>query len=224
MTSPDALAAARIWVCFAVRAEARPLLAWAARRPGISILLTGIGPERAARTLRSRLAAARPRLVVSAGFAGGLNPDLPLGATLASGPPELIEPFRAAGAREGKFASSPRVATTPEEKAALRKQTGADAVEMESTAILRECAAAGAPALVVRVISDPANRLLPLDFNRAVDGQGRPRPLFFAKKLLRRPGTAIDLLRFSREARFAARRLAEVLRAGLSKLTEASSV
>src|SRR5674476_1536742 len=87
-------------ICFALKEEAAPFQKIAAGNAGISILLTGIGRQNAEKSLREFLNSCRsrgdetqikkeletphvvsyePNLVLTCGFAGGLNPDLKLG-------------------------------------------------------------------------------------------------------------------------------------------------
>ena len=89
-------------ICFALKEEAAPFRKIAAGKTGITILLTGIGRQNAEKSLREFLAGgasvpasrlqdasiaqarlagtlAPPDLVLTCGFAGGLNPDLKLG-------------------------------------------------------------------------------------------------------------------------------------------------
>ncbi|MCX6896725.1 MAG: hypothetical protein NTZ16_14790, partial [Verrucomicrobia bacterium] len=62
-------------VCFAVKEEAAVFrrTPTAAR---VQILLVGMGQATAAQSIRAALAASRPALVITSGFAGGLNPQL----------------------------------------------------------------------------------------------------------------------------------------------------
>ena len=87
-----------------------------------------------------------------------------------------IEP---AVSHRGAILSRPIVvAVTPSGKVAMRKQTGAIAVEMES-ALRCFCDGAaewGVPFFCVRAVSDTAADSLPLDFNQFRDAEGR----FFA--------------------------------------------
>ena len=73
-------------VCFALKEEAAPFQKMAAgglrRGHHVSILLTGIGRQNAEKSVREFLATNSPELVLTCGFAGGLNPDLKLGEVL----------------------------------------------------------------------------------------------------------------------------------------------
>ena len=151
-----------------------------AAAPAASILITGIGRRNAEKSAREFLGSAPPRvrrltprqpqkqttgrrsqhaqgacapeLVLTCGFAGGLNPDLKLGDVVfeifsSSSRRELaqteignqLEPtyvgcyeqLAAAGAKPAKFFCADRIATTVAEKKKLRMETGADAVEMK---------------------------------------------------------------------------------------------
>src|ERR1035437_2905625 len=69
-------------VCFAPKEEAAPFRKIAAGKPGMSILLTGIGRKNAEKSVREFLATNSLELVLTCGFTGGLNPDLALGAVV----------------------------------------------------------------------------------------------------------------------------------------------
>src|ERR1017187_1484120 len=85
-------------ICFALKEEAAPFRKIAAGKSGVAILLTGIGRQNAKKSVREFLAGgasiptsrsqdqarlartvAPPDLVLTCGFAGGLNPDLKIG-------------------------------------------------------------------------------------------------------------------------------------------------
>jgi nucleoside phosphorylase len=202
----------KILVCFALKEEAAPFKAIAARNPAVEILLVGIGRENAEKAIRRALAKATPALVLTCGFAGGLNPELKLGAVVFSSEIErLFARFVSAGAKPAEIFCADRVAVTVAEKKQLRLQTHADAVEMESGAIQEVCRAAQVPCATVRVISDPADEDLPLDFNSL----SKPdKSLDFGKlawAIVRSPGKIRGLLRLQKNTRFAAAQLAAVL-------------
>jgi nucleoside phosphorylase len=246
-----------ILICFALKEEAAPFRKIAAGKSGISILITGIGRQNAEKSLReffaansggasvpaSRLQAssagqarlastlAPPNLVLTCGFAGGLNPELKLGDVifeLMDRKGELHEPLTekeigdsynsslrkkllAAGAKPAKFFCADRIATTAAEKKKLRADTGADAVEMESWAIYTVCRERRIPYATVRVISDTANEDLPLDFNQLAKSDMNLHYGKLAVAILKSPGKIGALLKLQKKTRFAAERLAEVL-------------
>jgi adenosylhomocysteine nucleosidase len=160
-----------------------------------------------------------PQLVLTCGFAGGLNPDLKLGEVvfeISESQPstfnlQLSTRLLAAGAKPAKFFCADRIATTIVEKKKLRIETGADAVEMESEAIHAVCREHGIPCATVRVISDIASEDLPLDFNVLAkpDSSLDYGKLFWV--VAKSPWKIGGLLRLQKNCRFAAERLAEVL-------------
>lgn len=200
-------------VCFAVKEEAQFFDPITRACPNVRLLLTGMGPQNAERAISLALQRDRPTLVLSAGFAGGLRPGLPAGAVLFAleGQPDLRSALLAAGTQPARFHCANRVAATVSEKKALWERTGADAVEMESEVICASCHQQGIPSATVRVVLDPAEEDLPLDFNRLMTPDQRLDPRKLAKKLARSPQKIPALLRLRRQSNEAAQKLAEVL-------------
>lgn len=195
-------------VCFAVKEEARH---FRMAGPG-RILVTGMGQAAARSALQKALAQERPRLVLTCGFAGGLNPALRTGAVIFDTPDaDQAEALRPLGAVAARFHCSPRVAVTRAEKAALRIQTHADAVEMESGVIRQLCSDRGIPAATVRVISDVADEDLPMDFNELITPEGTLRVGGLIARVLRRPDRIPALLDLQRKTAAAARALGRCL-------------
>ena len=196
-------------VCFAVKEEAR----FFTPEQTIKVLVTGMGRRNAERSIRAALADWKPDVVLSAGFAGGLREDLKTGdlvfsETRATG---LRQALLQAGAKEGRFHFSDRVATTATEKRRLRESTGADAVEMESAAICQVCQEQGIPSATVRVILDTANEDLALDFNRVLNQKEEIDPRKLALEIVRSPSKIRLLLRLRQQSELAAKELARVL-------------
>ena len=227
-------------VCFALKEEAAPFRKSAAGKSGVAILIVGIGRENAEKSIREFLNSCRsrgdetqiinqsetphvvsykPDLVLTCGFAGGLNPDLKLGDVVFEmpglHPPSSILHLRsqllAAGAKPATFFCADRIATTVAEKKKLRAETGADVVEMESAAIHAVCAERGISCVTVRVISDTAHEDLPLDFNALAkpDKNLDYGKLFLA--IAKSPGKIGALMQLQKKTKFAAERLAGVL-------------
>ena len=206
-------------VCFALKEEAAPFRKVAADKSGISILITGIGRKNAEKSLREFLATHSPELVLTCGFAGGLNPDLKLGDVvfeltdfkLRTPSSELRAQLLATGAKPANFFCADRIATTVDKKKKLRAETGADAVEMESEAIHAVCRERGIPCATVRVISDTANEDLPLDFNQLAKPDMSLDYSKLALAILKSPGKIGALLKLQKKTRFAAEQPAGVL-------------
>jgi adenosylhomocysteine nucleosidase len=205
----------RLLICFALKEEAAPFRTGLRGGHHVSILLTGIGRQNAEKSLREFLAGGAsvpPDLVLTCGFAGGLNPDLKLGDIIFETSDETLRvKLLDAGAKQLKIFCADRIATTVAEKKKLRAETGADAVEMESAAIHAVCRERGIPCATVRVISDTAGEDLPLDFNTL----SKPdRNLDFCKlawAIARSPGKIPALMQLQKKTRFAAGQLADVL-------------
>ncbi len=218
---------------FAVPEEARPFvaklrgdgMAVASRSTGVGgrsrpawsfdgdeARVTGMGRENAARGSEKALEI-RPGMVLTCGFAGGLDPALPGGTVVFDADPgfPLVDRLAAAGAVAVRFHCADHVAVTVAEKAALRRSTGADAVEMESSVIRAMCRERDIPSATVRVVSDAAGEDLPLDFN-ALMTPGMD--LHFGKLawcLVRSPGKIPELIRFQKRVSRAAEQLAQTL-------------
>jgi adenosylhomocysteine nucleosidase len=202
-----------ILVCFAVAQEARPFARRRRENSDLSVIQTGMGLRNAEHAIREALTQTTPRLVVTSGFAGGLNPTFSRETIVFDCPPDL--PLFAllinAGALPATFVSINRVLAFAADKTKLRDQTRADVVDMESARIREICANAGIPSATVRVISDTAQEDLPLDFNALMTGQVRLSGLRLAAALLRSPDRLLRLMRFGLRTKSAAIRLANTL-------------
>jgi adenosylhomocysteine nucleosidase len=221
-----------VLVCFVLKEEAALFRKIAADKPDVAIIVTGVGRKNAEKSLREFLATNSPELVLTCGFAGGLNPDLKLGDVIfetANAPlaPSLSPPggervsartgeglfskLSVAGAKPVKFFCADRIATTVAEKKKLRAETGADAAELESGAIHAVCRERGISCATVRVISDTAGEDLPLDFNQLAKPDMNLDYGKLAWAIAKSPGKIGALLKLQKQTRFAAERLASVL-------------
>jgi adenosylhomocysteine nucleosidase len=198
-------------VCFAVKEEAAPFLE-GGKGDGARVLVTGMGCRNTTRAFAVALMQGIPDKVLTCGFAGGLKPGLKRGTVVCeTGDAPLKSALCRAGAIPGRFLCVDRIATTSEEKRALRQSSGADAVEMESGAVQEECRKRGIPCATVRVILDEAGEDLPLDFNAFMTNEAGMSWVKLMMALVRAPGRIPALLRFHNQTRVAAGRLKEVL-------------
>ena len=206
-------------VCFALPEEAAPFRRRAAGRSELEILVTGVGARNAERATRGALEMKRPQLVLTCGYAGGLDPALVSGQVVfaCDGPAALKASLQQAGAREVRFHCAERIITTAAEKRALRAATGAEAVEMESGVIHGICRERGIPCATVRVILDTAEEDLPLDFNQVMTEDQRLDGAKLAAAILKSPSRIPGLLRLRKQSRFAGAELARVLEAALGR-------
>jgi adenosylhomocysteine nucleosidase len=202
-----------VLVCFALPDEACPFRKLAGQRADVRILETGMGRRNAAAALTQTLAASPPRLVLTCGFAGGLNPSLFIGDLIFEAEDDF--PLRArllaTGARPARLHCADAIAATAQAKRRLHAATSADAVEMESGAIREVCRQAGVACATLRVISDTVREDLPFDFNQFTHAD---QSLNLPKLLLALAGSPSKLgglLKLRRNCRFAANRLALAL-------------
>jgi hopanoid-associated phosphorylase len=156
--------------------------------PGKAVICSSSDPQQ----LRALLTVFDPstiRGVISFGVAGGLDPSLKSGdvvvatevtagdarwfaglslaedqiATLAMGGRRIVR---------GGLAGVEEVVVAQAGKAALRSETGAAAVDMESHIAAAYATEAGLPFAALRVISDPASRALPALARAAIKANG----------------------------------------------------
>jgi adenosylhomocysteine nucleosidase len=199
-------------ICFALKEEAAPFRKLATKIPDVSILITGIGRQNAEISLRRFLAGNLPKLVLTCGFAGGLNPELEIGdVVFTTGYAALDQRLADADAKHASFFSASRIATTVAEKKQLHTATGADVVEMESGAILAICRESRIPCAMVRAISDTAGEDLPLDFNALSNPDMSLDYGKLAWAIARAPRKIGALIHLHKKTSFAAQQLADVL-------------
>lgn len=245
----DAPAAGTVVVCFAVPDESRLFTTFlTARRsyhsagPGwlprvsgelgqksVTIVHTGIGDSPTAREHLARVLAKtlpRPRVVVSAGYAGALAPDLAVGDLILGrnySAPSLVEItlacLTADAPRVGALSTQSRAVEAASDKAALHRVSGALAVDMETAWIAEVCAAASLPLLSLRVISDAADQDFPVPGRVLYDTvRQRPRYLALPAWLALHPGQIAPFARFVHGLGPARRRLTDALRIVLARL------
>jgi len=178
-----------------------PESAWPHYRAGV-LEVVCVGP-RAAR-LAERSGWRAPTLVISAGACGALAPDLAVGSLVV--PEAVIGPngARLATAPLSPLARSATVLTladvvyTPGEKARLWIETGAIAVDTESSVVLEWARALGVPAAVVRAVSDGATSGVPSDLAAIVEPGGRVSRGQALRAVLARPSAIADAIALGR--------------------------
>lgn len=166
-------------------------------------------------------------LVISSGVCGGLDPKVKRGTVVL---PETVIGIR--GERygvtvlqhrryveaferwripfaEGTLATAMEIVASPDAKAALRKATGAVAVDMESSLILRAASEAACPALALRGVADDASDRLPSELLGLVTPDGRLRKGRAAAAILRHPTVLARALKLHRATHVALAAVAE---------------
>jgi adenosylhomocysteine nucleosidase len=217
-------------VVAALEAEARTLGPAVHRRDGLSFLsdgallaVSGMGGAPAALAARSLVEAGAAALM-SFGLAGGLDPALRAGTVVL--PSEVIsrggarfltspgwrEQLERAIAQQrpvagGILLTSAQPIGAVADKAAAFRETGAVAVDMESSGVAEVAAAHNLPFIAVRVIVDTAADVLPRTVMAATrDGQVNIRRLMAGLALA--PLDLIGLIRLARAYRAATHSLA----------------
>lgn len=193
---------------------------------------TGVGLDAARDVAETELREGRPAAVVSTGMAGGLSPavgrgdaivpdrvsfeegdEIPVDPALRTLAAPLLPERRS---RRGLLVSVQRAARTPTEKAALAAKLRADAVDMESAALLDTARAHGVPAVVLRAASDTAQERVP-----DLDGLDLAQPRDQARLAFRALGSIREihsLVQLARGARAASQTLSDVLGSFLPRL------
>ena len=182
---------------FAVKEEARSL----AVPSNTKVILTGMGRDNAEDAIRQALTQFKPRLVLTCGFAGGLNPVLKSNEIIFDAEETVVlkERLLQLKATPVQFFCARRVAITAEEKQRLWRATGLDAVEMESDSIREICREKAIPSATIRVISDTAHEDLPLDFNKLRSPSQNIDYKKLGWALLRAPGKMMELISFQQK-------------------------
>jgi adenosylhomocysteine nucleosidase len=169
----------------------------------VRVTLTGVG-QRAATVAARTVFHDRPDVCIASGLAGGLNEELRVAGIVASGSvvdhcgrivdidPGLLSLALTGGARSVSLYSSPTIVASVGDK--RRLSDIADAVDMESAAVLGESSRLGIPCIAIRAISDPSTVDLPIDLNRTMT-EGRISPLRTLAALAKRPHAVRRLVR-----------------------------
>ncbi len=202
---------------------------------GIAVAISGHGQERAARAAEALIAGHQPRWVISAGFAGGLQPQLNRGDIVMADSIAGLQGERlsidlrltagegqvANGIHGGRLLTVDRIIRMADEKRSLGQQYDAIAVDMESLAVARVCQQEKRRFLAIRAITDTVDDELPRDVERLLNRPTMVRKLGAAAgSLLRRPSAAKDLWKLRESAITAADRLAKCLVGVIKQLPE----
>ena len=181
----------------------------------------GIGAEAARRAAEAAIVKYSPEVLISAGIAGGLVPELHVGETIF---PTLVIDSQDGSRHETAIKNAP-VANTPlgrttvvsspqivgvAQKQQLAKSYGAQAVDMESAAVSRAAMTHNLPFLAVKSISDEYDFEMPEMAQFVRDGTFQEKR--FALYVALRPWLWLRVFRLARNTRIASENLCAWLR------------
>jgi len=185
------------------------------------VVCGGIGYEAGRRAAQAAIVHYSPELLITAGVAGALTPELHVGDTIF---PALVIDARDSSRHETAIpnarlgnsplartvlVSSPEIAGA-EQKQKLAKAYGAHAVDMESAAVAHAAHASGLPFIAIKSISDDLDFELPDMAPFIRDGQIQSTR--FAVYVALRPWLWLRVARLARNTRIASDNLCAWLR------------
>jgi adenosylhomocysteine nucleosidase len=189
--------------------------------PYAVVVCSGIGPEPGRRASEAIIAKYSPHVLISAGIAGALTPDLKVGETLF---PTSIIDARDSSRHETAIQNAPLgntpfaktiVVSYPEiagaaQKDKLGKAYGAHAVDMEGASVARAAEAHGIPFIAIKAISDEVDFELPEMMPFFRDGQFQTAR--FVLHISIRPWLWLRVFRLARNTKLASENLCAWLR------------
>lgn len=199
----------------------------------VDFVITGMGAENAGRIAHAFIFKNYSFCVIC-GFAGALKPSIKLAAIVV---PEkvqnhdtrqteicdaslLAQASEIGATRITTMLTTDHVVNTTAEKSSLSAY--AEAVDMESYAILHAANTKSVPAAVVRVISDSFDREMPAELDTMVDPQGRVKIAGVVRYVAKHPLMVPALVRLGRDSKTAAEALANFLESYINKLSSAT--
>ncbi len=185
------------------------------------VVCGGIGSEAAHRAAEAVIVLYSPQIVISAGIAGALVPELHVGETIfpatvidtqdGSRHPTAIQNAPVAHTALGRtvLASSPQIAGV-EQKQRLAKSYAAHAVDMEAAAVARAAMVHSLPFIAIKTISDEFDFEMP-EMSRFIQS-GEFQTLSFTLYVAIRPCLWLRVFRLARNAKLASENLCAWLR------------
>ncbi|WP_337173665.1 nucleoside phosphorylase [Paludisphaera sp.] len=188
----------------------------------VVVVASGVGVAAARRGVGHLLDGHRPRSLISAGFAGALDPALNRNDLLAprsvvdgQGAAIELDPTAVAAVPTvraiDRLLLVDRVIGRVAEKSRLRAEHSADAVDMETFAAADAARARHVPFHSLRVVSDDARTDLPPGIDRMLNASGSYRVGAAIRALVARPSAVKDFWSLHAHAQEAADRLADAL-------------
>jgi adenosylhomocysteine nucleosidase len=197
------------------------------------VVRSGPGPEAARHATEALILGHHPQWVISAGFAGGLSPELnrhdlvmPDGLVNAAGDRLAVDvKVDAASLAQkpqlhvGRLLSVDRVVRLPEEKRALGEKYQALAADMETFAVAEACRRHHVRFLAVRIVTDAADDELPPEVQHLLRQKTRAAKFgAVVGAAWRRLSSVKDMLKLKENALVASDRLAKFLASIIERL------
>ena len=198
----------------------------------VALVISGVGQKNAEKATNILLDVFAPKLICSAGYAGGLSSRLkqsnicvPEHVIRASDMqaldlslliPQRVLPIP----NKLTLLTVNDVVESPEQKRMLYEQTGAELVDMETFAVAEVCRIREVPFFSVRVILDAAEDRIPKDIVKILESLGKGVFRFSGTifgGVVSRPSVVLDLASLKRQAFNASERLARFTIAELSR-------
>jgi adenosylhomocysteine nucleosidase len=208
----------------------------------VVVVVGGVGRERAAAATRLTAERFAPELVISAGFAGAVEPGLKTGDLVVcdrqlsvKGPPELWSLERAQSrslfddavsdvlsnifselgykCTRGDCLTVPRVVSSALDKKQIGERFPVSIVDMESFWVSQMAAEYGIRHIVVKSVLDPMEQSLPSFVENLAALGGRARWVHALRYAFARPGEVPGLIRLAAQVRVAGASLTRFLRA-----------
>lgn len=177
----------------------------------VQVALSGVGPRHARRAMGDLLRLGQPEVLVSLGYSGALKDHLAPGDVIHAQEIETSDRKLYSSQQAGhRLLSVSKLAPTKGSKRQLAEQFPyAYAVDMESAVLAEAAESAGLPWRALRVIIDPLDSDLPIDFNRCVTNKGQTAPTKLAREIITHPGKIPALIEFGRWEKRARQQLVE---------------
>ena len=189
-----------------------------------TLLLSGVGQKNAEEATKVLIDVFAPKLICSAGYAGGLSSRLKHANICV--PEQVIrgsdrQALDLSNSIPQKTVPLPNrlslltvndVAESPKQKRMLHEQTGAEIVDMETFAVADVCRIRGVPFVSIRVILDTVNDRIPKDIAKILAGLNKGAARFTGTifgNIWSRPSVMLDFVSLKRRAFTATERLAK---------------
>jgi adenosylhomocysteine nucleosidase len=205
-----------IAIVFALEFESAVFAAKQTRQLLVSTWQLGAMGAGTAEVLAKKLAQTRPHLIVSAGFAGGLQPGLKVGdlvlgvnysdAAIAS---RLVLSPRW---QRGNLLTADAIVEKGENKRKLGEESGCLVADLETAHLARVCAEHNIPMVSVRCVSDAVEDDMPVPASVLLNPEtGRPDSLGLFRHLITNPACVVGFNKLLKNAKTAQNGIADGL-------------